>query len=446
MQFLGIMKTIPSAEIAEGRIGVGFECVDRDLIKPELCYDAMGASGVKWARVQTGWAKTEQVRGVYDFAWLDDNVDNLIARGVTPWFNVGYGNPLYMEGANNPTAVGCMPLLWGEETAAAWDAYIDALAAHFAGRIQYFEIWNESDISHFWYPGKPDPVQYAALVKRTGDVIRRRIPDAKIGACTSNSALTYLEPFFENLAPGELDFYCIHSYDRVPETGPRVLRAPEIRALLEKNGHRTELWMGEGGHASWHPVGHSQCKDGGGSEHRQCVWHMRRILLDFKAGLRMTSIFLIADVMERPYETAAKVQKHPARQGILNGLIYTPKQSFFTLSRMATLLGGKLELLPDALAVALVNGMEAMTASWTRDGGECHAYWLPYEVELETPLRPLGEISLAGTGIAHPWLIDMLTGYVYDVSDQLDGGVLRGLPIGDYPMVLTEAGSVSVME
>ena len=113
---------------------------------------------------------------------------------------------------------------------------------------------------------------------------------------------------------------------------------------------------------------------------------------------------------------------------------------------MAALLGGKLELLPDALAVAPVNGIEAMTASWTRDGGECHAYWLPYEVELETPLRPLGEISLAGTGIVRPWLIDMLTGYVYDVSDQLDGGVLRGLPIGDYPMVLTEAGGVTVME
>ena len=36
---------------------------------------------------------------------------------------------------------------------------------------------------------------------------------------------------------------------------------------------------------------------------------------------------------------------------------------------MAALLGGKLELLPDALAVAPVNGIEAMTASWTRAGG-----------------------------------------------------------------------------
>lgn len=202
--------------------------------------------------------------------------------------------------------------------------------------------------------------------------------------------------------------------------------------------------MGEGGHASWHPVGHGQCKDGGGNEHRQCVWQMRRMLLDFKAGLHLTSYFMIADILERPYEMAKKVQNAPARQGILNGLIYTPKQVYFTLSRTATLLSGQLTLLPDALHAAPVENTQALTISWLRNGAEYHAYWLPHEIERETPLRPLGKVSLSDTSITHPWLIDMLTGYVYDVSDQLDRRTLSGIPIGDYPLVLCEAGTVDL--
>lgn len=237
MKFLGNLKIIPSSAITESRVGVGFECADRDVFKPECCYDAMGATGAKWARVQTGWAKTEKKRGVYDFTWLDDMVDNLRARGITPWFNVGYGNPIYMPDAPNSTAVGCIPLLYGEEVTEAWKRFLHAMAEHYRGRIEYFEIWNESDISHFWYPGTPNAAQYAALISLSGSIIRQHIPLAKIGACTSYSELDYLRTLFSSLTPGELDFYCLHTYDRFPETSPRILRTPQIRALLAEYGH-----------------------------------------------------------------------------------------------------------------------------------------------------------------------------------------------------------------
>ncbi|MBQ9769636.1 MAG: beta-galactosidase, partial [Clostridia bacterium] len=76
MEIIGKLKTYRSDELKKTRIGIGFECVDRDLIKPEKCYDLFAETGAKLARCQTGWAKTERVKGVYDFAWLDDIVDN----------------------------------------------------------------------------------------------------------------------------------------------------------------------------------------------------------------------------------------------------------------------------------------------------------------------------------------------------------------------------------
>ncbi len=44
--------------------------------------------GAKHARLQSGWGKTEQQPGVYDFAWLDEVVDGMLAVGVTPWLQL----------------------------------------------------------------------------------------------------------------------------------------------------------------------------------------------------------------------------------------------------------------------------------------------------------------------------------------------------------------------
>lgn len=48
-------------------------------------------------RIQSGWQRTEQEKGIYDFAWLDDIVDNLLKRGLKPWMCLCYGNELYDE-------------------------------------------------------------------------------------------------------------------------------------------------------------------------------------------------------------------------------------------------------------------------------------------------------------------------------------------------------------
>ena len=81
-RLLGNMPRRRSQEIAESPLGIGFETLDRDTFDPSKTYDLLGESGVKFARCQTGWMKCEKVLGKYDFAWLDDVVDNLSKRGV----------------------------------------------------------------------------------------------------------------------------------------------------------------------------------------------------------------------------------------------------------------------------------------------------------------------------------------------------------------------------
>ena len=106
---IGRLKGVCSKESRANRLGVGFECLDRKVFDPEKVYDKIAKSGLKFARCQTGWARTETQKGKYDFSWLDSVVDNLRSRGIQPWFNVGYGNPLYMDTSPIPRASGTSP-------------------------------------------------------------------------------------------------------------------------------------------------------------------------------------------------------------------------------------------------------------------------------------------------------------------------------------------------
>ena len=92
---IGQIKPKKSIDIQKSKIGIGFEKLDRYAFEPEKAYPFVAQTGVKYARIQSGWMRTEQEKGVYDFAWLDDIVDNLIAIGVEPWINLCYGNPIY---------------------------------------------------------------------------------------------------------------------------------------------------------------------------------------------------------------------------------------------------------------------------------------------------------------------------------------------------------------
>ena len=93
-------------------------------VAPEKVYDKVAALGVKWIRIQSGWQKTEREEGVYDFAWLDKVVDNLIQAQTAhikvlktdaQWFGVTYkeDKPNVVASVNELVSAGVYPeKLW----------------------------------------------------------------------------------------------------------------------------------------------------------------------------------------------------------------------------------------------------------------------------------------------------------------------------------------------
>ncbi len=335
LELVGKLKPRPSGSIKASPLSVGFECLDRRLFEPEKTYAHLGALGVKWARVQTGWSRCEREKGRFDFQWLDSIVDSVLKSGVQPWFNVGYGNKLYSPESPQESAVGWAPL-YTAEARDAWVRFVGELTAHFRGRVKHWEIWNEPNITVFWKPKAPNPAEYTDLVKLTSPVIRRRIPDATIigGAMSSDAGqFEWLTRCFE-LGMGQLvDRISFHRYRWSPELNYESnVRA--LRALVKRYKSSLELWQGECGVPS-EKGGVGALAGMDWSEPRQARWLLRRVLLDMKLELELSSYFHLTDLTNYTEGTVQKGKS--AFFGLLRANSYEPKPSYYAYQNLCSL-------------------------------------------------------------------------------------------------------------
>ena len=79
-KLIGRLATRDSKAITSSRWSVGCETMDRDYAVFKNYRAYIGGTGVKNARIQSGWEKTEPKRGVYDFAWFDEHVRGIVAE------------------------------------------------------------------------------------------------------------------------------------------------------------------------------------------------------------------------------------------------------------------------------------------------------------------------------------------------------------------------------
>jgi polysaccharide biosynthesis protein PslG len=234
-----------SKAIEASPLSIGLETLDRRLFDPTRTYEHLGKLGVKWARVQTGWSRCETAKGKYDFRWLDAIVDALRNEGIQAWFNLSYGNKLYTPAAPDVAAVGCAPV-FTEEARAGWAAFVEAIAGHFADRVQCWEIWNEPNIEIFWRPQKPDAAGYVALVKATAARIRSRVSGATIvGGALACCDLGYLTACLKAGLAEHVDRISFHPYAPMPEEDEPFVAA--VRKELAGRHSAVQLWQGECG-------------------------------------------------------------------------------------------------------------------------------------------------------------------------------------------------------
>ena len=171
-RYIGKIQPRHARDIAASNWSIGAETMDRDYTVYANWREYLGPLGAKKARIQSGWAKTEKERGVYDWAWVDEIVLDMVDQGVEPWVCLCYGNPIYPGGGDTGLGGG---LVASEEALQAWERYVAAFVERYAKHVDEWELWNEPRTGR----GK-GTVQYAKFVIRTAETIRKLQPDAEI--------------------------------------------------------------------------------------------------------------------------------------------------------------------------------------------------------------------------------------------------------------------------
>ena len=92
---IGRLAVRDAKDIKSSKWSVGCETMDRDYADWNAYKHLLAPLGVKHGRLFSGWAKTEQEKGRYDFSWLDPQVREMAAMDVKPWICLSYGNPVW---------------------------------------------------------------------------------------------------------------------------------------------------------------------------------------------------------------------------------------------------------------------------------------------------------------------------------------------------------------
>jgi len=462
LRTIGRVKAKNAKAVGPSRLGIGFEKLDRGAFEPEKAYDLVADLGVHYVRIQSGWQRTETVKGVYDFAWLDGIVDALIARGMEPWIDLCYGNPLYTESAKTVFgAVGCPPIFSGEERQ-AWSRYVDAVVRRYAGRVTWFEIWNEPDGIHCWRHGV-SAAEYAGFAMDTARAVHQADKRAKAIAgvlCSLN--LPYFKILFDCGLCDAVDAVSFHRYNANELDALAEIRA--LRALIDRYNPSVAIIQGESGTQS-DSRGAGALRGGAWTPLKQTKYLLRHRLLDLSSEVLFTSHFSAMDMVEALNGTVGDkasyldfgyfgvIQADFNEDGVATGT-YRPKPSYRALQHLAALFPA--DVRPADLPLKRVvldspsvfekdlSGSEFVSLGFRSGAGTALAYWNAVDLMRET-YESTVSFSLAGVKDP-PLLIDLSEGSVYALPDGMlirEGGEIRclkNLPVTDSPMLLTFGG------
>lgn len=138
------------------------------------------AAGIRWAKQMIPWYDVEPDRG--DFRWdkYDRIVDLYRASGMEVIARLDFP-PAWVEPA--PWADGGKrgpPDNVPPADFALYANYVAKVVDHFRGRVGFFQIWNEPNLTYEWGYGKADPPAYARLLAAAAEAARAVDPDVVI--------------------------------------------------------------------------------------------------------------------------------------------------------------------------------------------------------------------------------------------------------------------------
>jgi hypothetical protein len=440
---LGTLKALSAKKIKTSRWSIGGETLDRNYADYNAYKSYLGPLGAKRLRLQAGWARCERVKGKYDFAWLDSIVNDALSQSVQPWLELSYGNPIY-QGGGDAALAGGLPT--SPEALAAWDAWVSAMVKHFGGRVHEWEIWNEPDLGT-----KFTAKDYAVIYARTGDVVRKEQPSARLiglALCCMNWG-QYAQTVVDYLKSVNklhlLDVVSLHGYKLRPEeTYPMVEEVKKVVLAVKPD---VQFWQGENGAPSVKKGGTiGALREYDWSELTQAKWDLRRMFGDMGADMEVTNLFTMADLYYGSGDHMAGLNAKGLLQARPDKSIEKAKLMYSVYQNAASLFSGTVSRLKDAV---FNTGTDVSAFAYGKNG-KCNllTLWMSSKpaAEDESETKTMS-FTVKNVSFKKPVYVDLISGKVYEIPTsqyKKDGNdfAFSGIAVPDCPVVIADKSGV----
>lgn len=411
---------------------VGCETIERGFTVYDEYKQFVGTLGVGYARLMSGWAKTETQKGVYDFEWLDAIVDDMIAQGVCPWMCICYANPLYKGLIDLDT-----PIWTDEPTMQAWLAYVKEMVLRYKGKVTMYEIWNEPNGGN----GKKYPESYVNLFIRTAELIRELDPDVKIAGMAlaplgadMRYAEAVLKPIAEQGKAHLMDYATYHPYRFNPDETIEELE--RFRAVVNKYAPNAKILQGENGTNA--TLQHAfALRNYEWTEYSHAKWYMRRMSTDFRLGIP-SSVFTMVDIKYNHTMNNKGLLKSD-----LKGRVIWVRPAYHAVGHYASILTPEFTADNDLVATSDVS---LDVVGLVKEGKKVGAMvWMNGSIPGDEIVQQKHDVVIEGLNLADPVWVEPITGRICELKsfkNTSKGLTLKGLPIWDSQIFIIERSQV----
>ncbi len=159
----------------------------------------MSAAGVKWVRVFPEWNQIQPSPGTWSWSLMDSML------------NTAASNHLNLSGLflYNASWINSNTHTFPTNNYPEWSAYVSNVVRHAAGRVQYWEVWNEPES----FAAGGTPADYARVVTNAYDAAKAADPNVRIGLSVASVDILYLERAIQAGAADHFDYICVHPYE-----------------------------------------------------------------------------------------------------------------------------------------------------------------------------------------------------------------------------------------
>jgi len=430
---IGLLAVRNSKDIKSSTWSVGCETLDRDYAKFSVYKDYIGELGVKHGRLQSGWAKCEKKKGIYNFEWLDSCVYGLNGQSVKPWICLCYGNPVY--GSDKNLGAGVASLVYNEEAMNGWLKYVEATVNRYKGIVNEWEIWNEP------YGQETD---YAPLLIRTAELIRKiQHGSVILGEILWDTKEPGIRALLEALKSENkldlVDYWAYHPYVRNPDDCYPVIE--EFITLLRSYNPDYKIYQGEVGCPSQLEWTHA-LDFYPWTEYSQAKWDLRRMAGDRVRDIP-SSIFTIIDLRYPNMLQSFGL----IRSNLLHDFIYK-RPSYYGVQHMVSFFDDHVKAIGE-LAHNSDSPRKLTVAGFKKEGKPVVLVWFKDQIPSDDLKWDLVNLTIKGIKFQDPVYVEMITGKVYEIekSSIKSAGEDTSkiiLPLWDSPVMIAERSLIDL--